>query len=164
MLVEQEADAAIRAQLNALAFSLVLGPLANPDLAIRLACELITRGLDTPATVDVAALSYGTPLRDSEPQIREMLAEQHAPVPDAPASDSEYLSLILRAFASGCMPIEDFFVQFYRAAPAWSEQTESERALHRLLADLDDETSPADKAELIAAMRKIAGGHAKNPA
>lgn len=93
-----------------------------------------------------------------------MLAEQHAPAPDAPASDSEYFSLILQAFATGIMPMEEFFMAFHRAVHPWSEHTETERALHLLFVDLDEETNPARQAEIIAAMRKIAGGHAKNPA
>jgi hypothetical protein len=55
-----------------------LGP--RVDKAIEVACDLLTLGLDTRATVDVAGLGYGTPLRDAESLIRDMLDEQHVPV------------------------------------------------------------------------------------
>jgi hypothetical protein len=59
---------ALHAELALLAARFVL-PGLGPDVdqAIRLACELLLRELDTPATVDVAALRYGTPLRDAAP-------------------------------------------------------------------------------------------------
>ncbi len=41
-----------------------VGP--DVDQAIKLACELLACELDTPATVDVAALRYGTPLRAAD--------------------------------------------------------------------------------------------------
>ena len=40
------------------------------DQVIKLACELLACGLDTPATADVAAMRYGTPLRDAGPLLR----------------------------------------------------------------------------------------------
>lgn len=55
------------------------------DQAIRVACDLLAQDLDTPATVDVAALRYGRALRDAGPAIRDMLREQGFPAagPDA---------------------------------------------------------------------------------
>jgi hypothetical protein len=44
---------------------------SDVDRAIKLACDLLVCELDTPATVDVAALRYGTPLRDAGPMIRD---------------------------------------------------------------------------------------------
>jgi hypothetical protein len=56
--------AGLHAQLDKLAIQFALpGRLPDVDQAISLACELITRDLVTPATVDVAALGYGTALR-----------------------------------------------------------------------------------------------------
>lgn len=76
---------AVRAELALLAARFVL-PGLGPDVdqAIRVACDLLVEGLDTPATVEVAGLSYGTPLRDAGPVIREMLDEQGFPS-DQPA-------------------------------------------------------------------------------
>jgi hypothetical protein len=49
-----------------------------PDVneAIRLACDLLVQDMDTPATISVAALPFGTPFRDCQPLIRAMLLEQ----------------------------------------------------------------------------------------
>lgn len=71
---------AVRAELALLAARFVLPGLgADVDQAIGVACDLLVAGLDTPATVAVAGLSYGTPLRDAEPVIREMRDEQGFP-------------------------------------------------------------------------------------
>lgn len=72
----------LRAGLASLAARFVL-PGLGPDVdqAITLACELLACGLDTPATADVAAMRYGTPLRDAGPLLREMLDEQGCPAP-----------------------------------------------------------------------------------
>jgi hypothetical protein len=66
-------------------------PGIGPDVnrAITVACELLTRDLDTPATVAVAALRYGTSLRVAEPDIREMLREQGFPAPGPCGNESE---------------------------------------------------------------------------
>jgi hypothetical protein len=71
-----------------------LGP--DVDQAITLACELLTCELDTPATVDVAALSYGTPLRDTGTLIRQMLQEQGFPAPQPDASEAGEFWSVLR--------------------------------------------------------------------
>ncbi len=71
---------AVRAELAVLAARFVLrGRGLDVDQAIRIACDLLVGGLDTPATVAVAGLSYGTPLRDAGPVIAGMLAEQGFP-------------------------------------------------------------------------------------
>jgi hypothetical protein len=71
-------------------------PGTGPDVdwAIAVACELLVRDLDTPATVAVAALRYGTPLRDAGPDIREMLREQGFPVPGSGESEQFTTSLV----------------------------------------------------------------------
>ena len=68
---------AVRAELALVAARFLL-PGLDPDVdqAIGVACDLLVEGLGTPAAVEVAGLSYGTPLRDAGPLIREMLAEQ----------------------------------------------------------------------------------------
>jgi hypothetical protein len=69
--------------------------------AANMACDLIARGLDTPGTLDVAALAYGTPLRDAGPVIREMLGELGFPVAEPDASDAEQFATVLRVVGTG---------------------------------------------------------------
>jgi hypothetical protein len=72
----------LRAELALLAARFVLpGPGPDVGQAITLACELLACGLDTPAAAGVAAMRYGTPLRDAGPLLREMLDEQGFPAP-----------------------------------------------------------------------------------
>ena len=56
--------------------------------------------LDTPATVNVAALRYGTPLRGAGPLLREMLQEQGFPAPRPDAGETEKFRAVLRALAA----------------------------------------------------------------
>jgi hypothetical protein len=80
-VVDASADS-LRAELALLAARFGLSGV-GPDVnrAIRVACDLLARELDTPATVGVAALAYGTPLRHAGPVIRDMLREQGFPRP-----------------------------------------------------------------------------------
>lgn len=158
-VTEATPESDLRAQLNRLAVRFVLpGRLPDVDQAIRLACELIARDLDTPATISVAALSYGTTLRDSEPMIRDMLSEQRVPLPGDDATEPERFNFVLRAFASGGLSVGDMSAALFRVP--WEDQTEVQRALLRLTIDLDQETSPTGKAAIVATMRAIAGGPA----
>lgn len=76
---------AVRTELALVAARFVLPGLgADVDQAIGVACDLLEVGLDTPATVAVAGLSYGTSLRDAGPVIREMLDEQGFPPDQSP--------------------------------------------------------------------------------
>jgi hypothetical protein len=68
-----------------------------------LACQL-----DTPATVDVAALRYGTPLRDAGLLLREMLQEQGFPAPGPDASQAGEFRTVLRALAIGSLTVGEF--------------------------------------------------------
>ena len=68
---------AVQAELALLGARFVLpGVGADVDQAIGVAYDLLVAGLGTPATVEVAGFTYGTPLRDAGPVIREMLGEQ----------------------------------------------------------------------------------------
>ncbi len=57
----------LRAQMALPAARFVLPGPRRPDVdqAIRLACDLLADGLGTPATLEVACLSFGTALRDA---------------------------------------------------------------------------------------------------
>ncbi len=149
----------MRVQMWRLAARLVrpgLGP--DPDQAIRLACDLIVRGLDTPAAVSVAALSYGTTLRDAGPLIRDMLTEQGIPLPGEDATDDERLGFMIRGFANGGLDYGEFFTAFIGAVPRWEDQDESQREIVRLINALDEETGPEARARVIASMRAAAAG------
>lgn len=148
----------LRVQMWKLAASFVrpgLGP--DPDKAIRLACDLIVRDLDTPAAVSVAALSYGTTLRDAGPLIRDMFTDQGIPLPGEDATDDERLGFMMRGFANGGLDYGEFFTAFIGAVPRWENQNESQREIVRLINALDEETSPEGKARVIASMRAAAG-------
>jgi hypothetical protein len=131
-----------------------LGP--DVDRAIRVACDLLAQNLDTPATVDVAALSYGTPLRDAGPVIREMLREQGFPAARPDSSNAEQFTTVLRAVAAGGMQAGEFFSVFIRLVPAWEEQDELQRRLMVLLSNWSDETTPEGRAAAATALRSVA--------
>jgi hypothetical protein len=94
----------LRAELALLAARFVLSGV-GPDVnrAIRVACDLLARDLDAPATVGVAALAYGTPLRDAGFVIRDMLREQGFPAAGPDAGEAEEFITVLRAVAAGGM-------------------------------------------------------------
>jgi hypothetical protein len=124
----------LRAELALLAARLVL-PGLGPDVdqAIRLACELLVCQLDTPATVNVAALRYGTPLRDAGPLLREMLEEQGFPAPHPDASETEKFRAVLRALAAGSLKAGEFYPIFLGRLPARDKQDDLDRRLMALL-------------------------------
>jgi hypothetical protein len=147
----------LHAELALLAARFVL-PGLGPDVdqAIRVACDLLAQNLDTPATVDVAALSYGTPLRDAGPAIREMLREQDFPAAGTDAGDAAQFTTVLRAVAAGGMQAGEFFTIFIGLVPAWEEQDELQRRLMVLLNNWADETTPEGRAAAAAALRTVA--------
>ncbi len=81
----------LRGELALLAARFMRPGVSSPDVnrAITVACVLLARDLDTPATVAVAALRYGTPLRDAESAIREMLRDQGFQAPGPGGSEAE---------------------------------------------------------------------------
>jgi hypothetical protein len=147
----------LHAELALLAARFVL-PGLGPDVdrAIRVACDLLAQNLDTPATADLAALSYGTPLRDAGPVIREMLREQGFPAAGPDASDAAQFTTVLRAVAAGGMQAGEFFSVFIRLVPAWEEQDELQRRLVVLLNNWADETTPEGRAAVATALRSAA--------
>jgi len=147
----------LHAELALLAAEFVL-PGLGPDVdrAITVACDLLARNLDTPATVGVAALSYGTPLRDAGPAIREMLREQGFPAAGPDASDAAQFTTVLRAVAAGGMRAGEFFSVFIGLVPAREEQDELQRRLVALLSSWADETTPEGEAAVATALRSVA--------
>jgi len=153
-----------RAGLALLAARLVL-PGLGPDVdqAIKVACDLVARGLDTPGTVGVAALRYGTPLRDAGPVIREMLDEQGFPAAGPDASDAEKFVTVLRAVGAGGLGVGEFFGVFMRQVPAWNQQDEFQRSLVLLLDEWAEETTPEGRSAAAAAVRKVARDAVSDP-
>ena len=126
----------LHAELALLAAGFVL-PGLGPDVnrAITVACELLAQDLDTPATVAVAALAYGTPLRDAGPVIRDMLREQGFPAAEPGTGEAGEFTTVLRAVAAGGMQAGEFFTFFMGAVPAREQQDELQRRLVVLLDD-----------------------------
>jgi hypothetical protein len=147
---------ALQAELALLAAQFVL-PGLGPDVdrAIRVACDLIAGELDTPATVGVAVLSYGTPLRDAGHLIRDMLREQGFPAAEPGAGDAEVFTILLRAVAAGGMQVGEFFSVFMKHVPAWKKQNKLQRSLVVLLNDWVDQTTPEGRAAVAATLRTV---------
>jgi hypothetical protein len=147
----------LRAELALLAASFVL-PGLSPDVdpVIKLACDLLVRELDTPATVDVAALRYGTPLRDAAPLLRQMLHEQGFPVPGPDASQAEEFRAVLRALAAGSMMAGEFYPILINCLPAWDKQGELDRRLMALLDDWERQTTPEGRLAAAETLRAVA--------
>lgn len=148
---------ALHAELALLAARFVL-PGLGPDVdqAIRLACEFLAHELDTPATVDVAALRYGTPLRDAAPLLRQMLQEQGFPAPDPDASQAGKFRAVLRALATGSLAVGEFYVISMNYLPTWDKQDELARHLMALLDDWELQTTPEGRSAAAEALRTVA--------
>jgi hypothetical protein len=118
----------VQAELALLAARFVL-PGLGPDVnrAITVACELLVRDLDTPGTVAVAALAYGTPLRDGGSAVVDMLREQGFPAPGPDASEAEELTTVLRAVAAGGLQVSELCTFFMFRVPAWEQHDELQR-------------------------------------
>jgi hypothetical protein len=147
------------AGLVVLAVRFVLPGFGGLDVnqAITLACDLLVRDLDTPATAAVAGLPWGASLSESGPVIRDMLREQGFPVPGPGGSPAEEFAFVLRAVAAGGLPVSDLYVYFMRRVPAREQQDELQRRLVVLLNDWDGETTPGGMAAAAAAVREFAG-------
>lgn len=148
---------ALRAELALLAARFVL-PGLGPDVdqAIRLACELLACELDTPATVDVAALRYGTPLRDAAPLLRQMLQEQGIPAPDPDASQAREFRAVLHALATGSLAVGEFYAILIDHLPTRDKQDELDRRLMALLDDWELQTTPQGRSAAAEALRAVA--------
>lgn len=121
--------------------------------AIDTACSLVVAGRETPATLDVCALSAGATLADAGPLLRAMLAEQGVPVPPERPTDDERFAYLLQAFALGVVGVPDFYGEFYVRLPAWDEQSPMQRQVVVLLDDWEQEQDEQRRTTLVAEMR-----------
>lgn len=137
-------------------FSLPGPCLPDVDRAINLACRLLAANLETPATTEVACLAYGTPLRDAEPALRQMLFEHGITVSGPEAGGAGQFRAALRAFGAGAIDVGEFSAMFYRLLPAWNEQDAAQRALVLLLDELDQATTRDEQGEIIRRLRDTA--------
>ena len=148
------ADQSLDQRLAAVAAELLLPGLPLvPDRVVPLALDLLAVDRDTPATVEVASLPRGSTMRDAEPSIRQMLAEQGIPLPESAVSDAEVYAVVLWAFAHGGMGVGEFAHRFYRLLPAWEEQSEEDRTLVQLLDEWEGTPDPADRAQVADRIR-----------
>lgn len=155
-MVDASVDS-LRGELALLAATFVLTGLGpNVDQAIRVACDLLVRDMDTPATVAVAGFAYGATLSDAGPVIRDMLREQGFPAPEPGASEAEEVRAVLRAVAGGALGICEFSGFFVRQVPAWEQQEERQRRLVALLHDWDWARTPEARSATAAAVRQAA--------
>jgi hypothetical protein len=151
LVADREAELA----LLAARLSLPGTPPPDVDRAINLACRLLAGNLETPATIEVACLRYGTPLRDAEPILRQMLIE-HGMAVSEPEADADQLRAALRAFGANAIGVGEFSAIFYRLLPSWNEQDATQRAMSLLLNELDQATTCADQDEIIQRLRDTA--------
>lgn len=130
------------------------------DDAVDVACELLTQGRDTPATVAVAGLPRGSSLSDAEPLLRAMLDEQGVPAPPAEPTEGECFDYVSRAFGLGVLPFSEFYGRFYASVPEWTKQSPLQQRVVRLLDDWETETTPSKRHAIVARIRQaVAADH-----
>jgi hypothetical protein len=122
------------------------------DEAVILAEDLVVAGFAGDATVEVASLRRDAIRSDAEPLVRNMLAEHEIDLPVV-EDDAAWFRVLLEAFGFWDLPLAYFYSPFLHRLPSWKEQGPLERALVRLLDDLDHATDPAKKAEVVQSMR-----------
>lgn len=140
--------------LSLIATRLLLGSGAWVDDAVDVACELLTQGLDTPATVAVAGLPRGTSLSDAELLLRAMLDEQGVPAPPAEPTEGELFDYVRRAFALGVLPFSEFYGRFYANVPEWTKQSPFQQRVIRLFDDWETETTPSKRDAIVDCIRQ----------
>jgi|SRR5580698_7708659 hypothetical protein len=157
-VVNGDLEAYRQAELALIAARFALPGSRQPDVdrAIDLACRLLAGNLETPATVEVACLRYGTPLRDAEPVLRQMLREHGVPVIEPGSSDAERFRAALQAFGAGVIGPGEFSAVFYQMRPPWNEQDAIQRSLSLLLHELEEATTPEGQDEIVLRIRETA--------
>lgn len=157
-LVRDDLEAYRQAELALLAARFAFPDPHRPDVdrAIDVACRLLAANRETPATVEVACLRYGTPLRDAEPLLRQMLREHGIAVVEPGASDEDRFRAALRAFGATAIGLDEFSAIFYRMLLPWDEQDAVQRSLVLLLHELDHAVTGEDQLEIIQRLRKTA--------
>jgi hypothetical protein len=122
------------------------------DEAVILAEDLVAAGFAGGATVDVASLRRDAIRSDAEPLVRNMLGEYEIDLPIVEDGAARF-RVLLQAFGFWDLPLVYFYSPFLHQLPSWDEQDPLERTLVRLLDDLDHETDPAKKTEVVQIMR-----------
>lgn len=149
----------LRERLRRLDADLLLGPLESPDAAIRLACDLLVAGGNSPALVELAGESP-TRLRiaDAGPLVRQMLVELGVEPVDRGQAPWVVARDVARQMVAGTLPVED------GARTLWGlwyscDTAEEIRLMLEPLDDWDD-TPPAhrDDGAIRATMRYLARG------
>lgn len=126
------------------------------DEAIELATAMIAAGVEDAATLTVACLSKGESRAVVEPLVLDMLAAHGIAVPSAPNETGRY-ALLLRAFADGWLPWQEFEGPFYARLLAWDDQSELDQTLVVMLGELDSEATPQGRELVAEAMRCVVG-------
>jgi hypothetical protein len=151
--VVQPVPASLQARLSRLAARIALGRRSDsiPE-AIALACDLAVADVLTPGVLEVASLDSDATWRDSSDHILEMLKGLGFEAPEV-ADESTAWPLILRAFASWDLPLNDFYAPFLQRLPAWDKQDALDRSLNLLLDELDHATEIQAGEAVVARMR-----------
>jgi hypothetical protein len=134
---------------------LLLGRGAWVDDAVNTACALIVAGHDTPATIQVAALPFGTALSEAEGLIREMLREQGVSEPPEQPTDAERFAYVTESFGHGLLPFSTFYDQFYWNMPEWGKETPTQRRLMCLVEEWERETDPRLQDVIVQRIRDV---------
>lgn len=127
---------------------------SSPDLAqaVVLAEVMVASGCDDPATIEVAALPRSVIRSDGEPLVREMLLQHGIALPPAGDEEGEY-EFLLHAFGFSDLPVSDLASHFWHRLPGVDDQSDLQRTLACLLADVDH-ASLADRERAIERMRE----------
>jgi len=83
-----------------------------------------------------------------------MLQEQGFPGPDT--SQGGEFRAVLRALATGSLPVGEFYIILIDRLPAWDEQDELDRRLMALLDDWELQTTPGGRSAAAEALRAVA--------
>jgi hypothetical protein len=121
--------------------------------AVDLACDLIAAGLETPATVEVAALPRGTTFRDAADIVRSMLAEHGVRLPPQ-ETDEDRFAALRTAFAWWNLPMSRFEGAFHARLPEWDQQDTLDRTLVIMMDERDNETDPGRRTAIEDRMRR----------
>jgi hypothetical protein len=147
------APEALRARVHRLACVIILRDPWVVSGAVDLACDLIVAGLETPATVEVAALPRGATFRDSADVVLSMLAEHGVRIPPHETDDDGYAAL-RTAFAWWNLPMSRFEGAFYARLPEWDQQDTLDRTLVIMMDERDNETDPGRRKAIEDRMRR----------
>jgi hypothetical protein len=121
------------------------------DAAVVLACDLLLAGAETPATLEVACLSPGTPLSDAREPLLRMLDEQGMALPPPERA----MDFVEDAFVAGAVSVPEYGMYFHAALPDADERTPLQHDVMVALMHLDRETDIARRDELGERVRAV---------